>query len=255
MKITATIITFNEESNIADAIRSVSWADEIVVVDSESTDRTRQIAGEMGAKVLVNSWPGFSAQKQFAVDRASHDWIFSLDADERVSDELAAEIKELRRAGTSTDGYRIPRLSFYGNRPVRHGGWYPDHQLRLFDRRKAKWNGAVIHESVEMSAGATVEKLTGDILHYTIGGPDEHERMINERYAPLGAQKMYDDGRTTSRSKAAASSAFAFVRAYFLKLGFLDGVPGYHIAYFAARHAYLKHMLLMSIRREKDRPN
>ncbi|MGH7784117.1 MAG: glycosyltransferase family 2 protein, partial [Candidatus Binatia bacterium] len=149
MKISAVIIAFNEEGKIADAIRSVSWADEILVVDSESTDATRQIASDLGARVVIRSWLGFSKQKQFAVDAAKNDWIFSLDADERVSDVLKTEILSLLEGDkTDADGYRMPRLSFYMDRPIRHSGWYPDRQLRLFDRRRAGWNERLVHESV-----------------------------------------------------------------------------------------------------------
>ena len=247
MKISATIITLNEETNIAAAIESVRWADEIVVVDSGSSDRTLGIAESLGAKVLLNEWPGFSAQKQFAVDHAENDWIFSLDADERATEELADEIANIRSAGVTADGYRVARLSFYGSKPIKHGGWYPDLQLRFFDRRKGRWNGAVVHESVAMAHGSRVGRLNGDILHYTIENPAEHERMIKERYAPLGAQKMYAEGRRTSAVNAALAGAFAFVRGYLLKAGFLDGKAGFHIAYFGAWNTFLKHKLLREI--------
>lgn len=247
MKVSATIITFNEEPNIADAIRSVEWADEIVVVDSGSSDRTCEIAESLGAKVLLNPWPGFSAQKQLATDHAKNDWILSLDADERVSGKLADEIRGLEGGG-SARGYRIPRLSFYGGRPVKHGGWYPDLQLRLFDRRMGRWNGAVIHESVEMDPGAPIGRLVGEILHYTIDSPAEHRRMIIERYAPLGAEKMLQEGRRSSVTKAVASAAFAFLRSYVLRFGFLDGRVGFYVAYFGALNTYLKHRLLMRLR-------
>src|SRR5947208_5213000 len=128
MKISAVIIAGNEEAKIADAVRSVDWADEVLVVDSESTDRTREIAESLGARVIEREWPGFSAQKQFGADSAENDWIFSLDADERVSAGLKAEILAIRDADESADAYRIPRLAFYLGRPVRHGGWYPDWQ-------------------------------------------------------------------------------------------------------------------------------
>jgi glycosyltransferase involved in cell wall biosynthesis len=253
VKISAVIITFNEEKHIGDAIRSVGWADEIVVVDSESTDRTREIATSLGARVLVNEWPGFSAQKQLAVDTAANDWILSLDADERVSDELRVEIVGLLKGGDpSADGYRIPRLSYYMGRPIRHGGWYPDHQLRLFDRRKGRWNGAVIHESVKMDDDARVKVLRGEIIHYTAEDAAYHQKMIAERYAPLGAQKMMEEGRTTSPVKAVFSAWFAFIRAYFLKLGLLDGFPGFCVAYFAAHNTFLKHLMLLELTRKKD---
>jgi glycosyltransferase involved in cell wall biosynthesis len=251
VKLSAVIITHNEEKNIGQAIRSVAWADEILVVDSESTDRTRELAEALGARVLTNPWPGFSAQKQFAVDQASHDWILSLDADEVVSEDLANEILAIKNADPAADGYRIPRLSYYMGRAIKHGGWYPDRQLRLFDRRKGKWNGRVIHESVGMEAGSEIRNLRGDILHYSVESADHHNRMIAERYAPLGARAMYQHGRQTSRSNAVMSAALAFIRAYVFKLGFLDGFPGFCIAYFAAHHAFMKHMLLLEL---LDRP-
>lgn len=253
MKISAVIITFNEEKNIEDAIRSVSWADEVIVVDSESTDRTRELAESLGASVRINRWPGFSVQKQFAVDHAANDWIFSLDADERVSETLQAEIGAIRAKDATDDGYRIPRLSYYMGRAIKHGGWYPDLQLRLFDRRKGRWNGAVIHESVEMEPGASVGKLNGDILHYSVENAAHHNRMIAERYAPLGAQRMYELGRRTSPLKAVLAAWFAFIRAYFLKAGFLDGFAGFCIAYFSAHHAFMKHLMLIELQREHER--
>jgi glycosyltransferase involved in cell wall biosynthesis len=254
VKISAVIITFNEERHIADAIDSIAWADEIVVVDSESTDRTREIADSLGAKVIVNKWPGFSAQKQLAVESAANDWIFSLDADERVSLELKSEIERLR-GQTPADGYRIPRLSYYMSRPIRHGGWYPDHQLRLFDRTKGRWNGAVIHESVKMDAESVVKNLSGEILHYSAEDAAHHQRMIAERYAPLGAQKMFAEGRTTSPVGAVFSAWFSFIRAYFLKLGILDGFPGFCIAYFAAHNTFMKHLILLEMTRARRPPD
>lgn len=250
MQISAVIITYNEEENIEDAIRSVSWADEVIVVDSESTDRTRELAESLGAGVLINAWPGFSLQKQFAVDHAANDWIFSLDADERVSDSLQEEIRAIRESDATLDGYKIPRLSYYMGRAIKHGGWYPDLQLRLFDRRKGKWNGAVIHESVKMEPEANVGKLRSDILHYSVESAEHHNRMIAERYAPLGAQRMYETGRRTSPLKAVFAACFAFTRAYFLKAGFLDGFAGFCIAYFSAHHAFMKHLILIELQRK-----
>jgi len=249
VKISAVIITFNEEKNIGDAIRSLSWADEVIVVDSESTDRTREVAESLGAKVHVNPWPGFSAQKQFAAEQAGNDWILSLDADERVSRELALEIQTVQNGERNADGYKISRLTFYMGKPIRHGGWYPDMQLRFFDRRKGRWNGAIIHESVKMAEDARVAKLAGDIFHYTVENAADHQKMIAERYAPLGARQMLEDGRQTSPIKAVFAAWFAFIRAYFLKLGFLDGFAGFCIAYFAAHHAFMKHLMLIELRR------
>src|SRR6266480_31866 len=161
MKITAAIITFNEAGNIQAACESVAWADEILVVDSESTDDTREIAMHCGARVIVNAWPGFSAQKQFATDAAAHDWIFSLDADERVSPELQAAIGGLRSANDESlaDGYRVARRAFYMGRWIRGGGWYPDRQLRLYRKSKGRWQGSHIHEVVKINPDARVETL------------------------------------------------------------------------------------------------
>ena len=254
MKISAVIITFNEEKNIGAAIESVAWADEILVVDSESTDATREIAAKAGAKVLVRSWPGFSAQKQFAVDQALNDWIFSLDADELVSPELQVEILEIKTASETADGYRIPRLSFYMDRAIRHGGWYPDWQLRLFDRRKGKWKDVPVHESVEMNAGSEIAKLNGDIVHYSVENAAHHNRMIGERYAPLAARQMFEKGRRTSPIAIVFTGWVAFVQTYFIKLGFLDGFPGFCIAYFAAHHSFMKHLMLWELQKAESDP-
>ncbi|HEX9961878.1 MAG TPA: glycosyltransferase family 2 protein [Pyrinomonadaceae bacterium] len=250
MKISAVLITFNEEKNIRRAIESVVWADEILVVDSESSDQTREIAESLGAKVVVQKWLGFSKQKQFAVDNASNDWIFSLDADEKISDELSEQIRRLKNSPEIADAYKIPRLSFYMNRPVRHGGWYPDWQTRFFNRRKGKWKDVPIHESVEMSEDARIEKLKGDILHYSVENAAHHHRMIGERYAPLAARRMFEDGKRTTEPKIFFAGFLAFVRTYFLKLGFLDGFAGFCIARFAAHHAFMKHLLLWELQSE-----
>lgn len=254
MKVSVVIITKNEENNIADAIRSSAWADEIVVIDSESTDNTRRIAAELGARVIVREWPGFSEQKQFAVDAAAYDRVFSLDADERFSDELITELERLKELPEAEllAGYKVPRLSFYLGRPIRHSGWYPDAQMRFFDRRKGRWNGRIIHESFALNDGEGSGMLNGDLLHYSVESIAHHEKMIAERYAPLAAKKMFDDGKRTSVLKAAFSGGFSFVRAYILKAGFLDGAAGFCIAYFAAHHTVLKHLLLREMNMNKS---
>lgn len=244
MKISATIITLNEESNIKAACESVAWADEVVVVDSNSTDATREIAKACGARVITNDWPGFGAQKQFAVDHTQHEWIFSLDADERVSEELKKSIESLRRAKDLADGYRVARRTFYQNRWIRGGGWYPDRQLRLFRKTRGRWKQRHIHESVTMDAGARVEILAGDLLHYTSQDAAHHHRMIGERYAPLAARQMFEEGRRTSVFGVASAGPAAFIRSLILKGGLRDGFAGFTIASFAAHHAFLKHLML-----------
>src|SRR5438105_1472512 len=163
MKITAIVITFNEEAHIARALESLAWADEIIVVDSESRDRTVEIARRYTERVIVRAWPGYSAQKNFAAAEASHDWIFSLDADEQVSDELRREIESLRQAAEpGVAAYEMPRLAFYLGRWIRHSGWYPDWKLRLYDRRRARWIGDYVHEGIEVDDPIT--RLQGDLL-------------------------------------------------------------------------------------------
>lgn len=254
MKITATIITFNEAENIRAACESVAWADEILVVDSESTDSTREIAAECGARVIVNPWPGFSAQKQFAVDSASHDWIFSLDADERVSPELQESIAVLSRHDESTlaGGYRVARRAFYMGRWIRGGGWYPDYQLRFFDRTRGRWRERLIHESVSMTEGTRVATVPGDLLHYSMRDTNHHRQMIEERYAPLGARQMFRDGKRTSAWRKAVAGPAAFLRSFLLKGGFRDGRAGLTIANFAWLHASLKHAILSGLQNQKE---
>ena len=246
LKISATIITFNEAENIRAACESVAWADEILVVDSRSADDTVRIAEECGARVVVRDWPGFAAQKQFAAESATHDWVFSLDADERVTDELRASVLRLRDGDPSrlADGYRVARRSFYMGRWIKGGGWYPDYQLRFYDRRRGRWEGAHIHESVKMQPGSRVETLSGDLQHFSVRDAAHHHRMIGERYAPLSARQMFEAGRRTSPLRIATAAPAAFTRSFILKGGFRDGLAGLAIARFAAHHAFLKHVML-----------
>jgi glycosyltransferase involved in cell wall biosynthesis len=255
VKISAVIVAFNEEEKIAGAVRSLEWADEIIVVDSLSTDRTMEIAESCGAKVISQNWLGFSKQKQFAVNAANFDWVFSLDADERVSDKLKSEILRIKNLPASeiADGYRISRLSYYMNRPIRHGGWYPDWQLRFFNRNKGAWKEVMIHESIRMTSGARVEKLTADILHFSVENAAHHHRMIGERYAPLAARQMFENNRKTSALKIATAGLSAFLQTYVLKAGFLDGLAGFCIARFAAHHAFLKHLMLYEMQNGRPR--
>lgn len=253
MKISATIITFNEEANIRRACESVAWADEILVIDSESIDETRKIAADCGARVLIRPWPGFSAQKQFAVEQACYDWILSLDADEQISDSLRDEILNLKNLSIEelADGYKIPRRTFYMNRWIRGGGWYPDWQLRFFNRQRAVWKAVKIHESIEMHQNAKIKRLRQDILHFSISDAQTHHNLIGARYAPLAAEQMYERGRRTSILRIATAGSAAFLQTYILKIGFRDGLAGFCIACFAAHHAFLKHVLLWEMQEKK----
>jgi glycosyltransferase involved in cell wall biosynthesis len=252
LKISATIIAFNEAENIAAACESVRWADEIVVVDSKSTDDTQQIAQACGARVISREWTGFTAQKQFAAEQAAHEWIFSLDADERVSEELRNSIERLKtgKEESLADGYRIARRSFYMNRWIRGGGWYPNYQLRLYRKSRGAWAGAHIHESVKMQEHSRVDVLPGDILHYSFTDAQHHHRMIGERYAPLAARQMFESGRRTSNLKIFTVAPATFLRSYLLKGGFRDGLAGLAIARFAAHNAFLKHLMLWEMQQK-----
>ena len=255
MKISATIITLNEEEHIREALASVAWADEVVVVDSGSTDKTCEIAEAAGARVIRNDWLGFSRQKQFAAEQAEHEWIFSLDADERVSPELNNSIAALRELSDSqlADGYRIARRSFYLGRWIKGGGWYPDRQLRLYKKARGRWADRHIHESVRMDQDARIENLAGDILHYSMRDSAQHHRMIGERYAPLGALQMFEEGRRTSRLRIATAAPIGFIRSFVLKGGFRDGLAGLTIARFAGHHDFLKHLMLWEKQRQSDK--
>ena len=254
MQITATIITLNEADNIREACESVAWADEILVVDSQSTDDTRDLAAHAGARVIINPWPGFARQKQFAVDQATHDWIFSLDADERLSPELRAAIDQLRNQNDDglADGYRVARRARYMDRWIRGGGWYPDYQLRLFNRARGHWRERVIHESVVMDQGTKVDTLRGDLLHYSMRDPAHHREMIEQRYAPLGAEQMFREGKRTSALQSSLAGPAAFIRCFVLKGGFRDGRAGWTIARMAGYHASLKHSILRERQRKTD---
>lgn len=252
MKITAAIIAYNEEAKIGAALESVKWVDEIIVVDSGSNDATCAIATEHGARVIQHLWEGFARQKQFAANAASNDWILSLDADERVSEELRDEILMFRKFMPRHSGYLIPRLSFYLGRPIRHGGWYPNHQLRLFDRRKGKWKDVPVHETFELQNGAEVGRLSGVILHFSIDGALHHHQMIGERYAPLAANALFEKGATISAARIPLVAILIFIKGYFLRFGFLDGYAGFCIAWFAAHHAFLKYHLLWEMSETKD---
>ncbi|HLM61630.1 MAG TPA: glycosyltransferase family 2 protein, partial [Pyrinomonadaceae bacterium] len=218
---------------------------------------TREIAELLGAKILVKKWAGFSKQKQYAADNAAHDWILSLDADERISRELKIEIEKLKNASETNlaDGYKIPRLSFYMNRPIRHGGWYPDWQLRFYNRKKGRWKDVLIHESVQMNENAKVGKLNNDILHYSVENASHHHRMIGTRYAPLAAEQMFERGKRASAFKVASVGLTTFLQNYIVKGGFLDGFAGFCIARFAAHHAFLKYLLLWEMQTRNSTSN
>jgi glycosyltransferase involved in cell wall biosynthesis len=235
--LTATIITFNEAANIQAALESLSWADEIIVVDSESTDDTVAIARKFTSQVIVRAWPGYVAQKNFAAEQASHDWIFSLDADERVTPALAEEVKRTLASGPQAAGYRLPRVTFHLGRWMRSTDWYPDYQLRLYDRRRARWAGKYVHESVK--ADGPVEYLRSELQHYAYRDHAHHLETM-ERYTTLAAKQMFEEGRRAGFFHVMLHPPAAFFRNYVLRGGFRDGKAGLTVSAMNARYVRLK---------------
>lgn len=238
MKISATIITFNEERNLSRVIESLRCCDEILVLDSGSNDRTVEIAGNLGARVEEASWHGYAAQKNIAAELASHDWILSLDADESVSEALEAEIWHIKKVGPEFDGYTVPRLAQYLGRWILHGGWYPDRKIRLFDRRKAKWVGDFVHESVQVDG--SVGHLKSNLLHFTCSSLSEHLKTMDS-YTTLAAQEIAARDTRVGLSRLLFDPPWTFFRTYLLRLGFLDGMEGLSIAYMAALYNFVKY--------------
>ncbi len=238
MKISATIITFNEERNVPRVIESLRCCDEILVLDSGSNDRTVEIATKLDARVIEASWHGYAAQKNIAAELASHDWILSLDADESLSEALEAEIWQIKKNGPKFDGYTMPRLAQYLGRWILHSGWYPDRKVRLFDKRKAKWVGEFVHESVTVNG--TVGHLKSNLLHFTCNSLSEHLRMMDS-YTTLAAQELVSRGSNLGFGNLLLDPPWTFFSTYVLKLGFLDGVEGLTIAYMAGLYNFLKY--------------
>jgi glycosyltransferase involved in cell wall biosynthesis len=252
MKLSAIIITRNEEHAIEACLAGVAWADEIVVVDSGSSDRTTEICRRYTDRVFHRDWTGFVDQKNHAVAQASHDWILSLDADERIGPELSREIAQLRQAGLSRAGYRVPRVAFFMGRWIRHGDWYPDTQLRLFDRRRGRWQGGRVHESVRVDG--TPGQLRGEILHYTYRSLSDYLRRL-ETYSTLAAQDSRQKGKASSMSKVVGNPIAAFVKGYLLKRGFLDGAPGLMVAVMGAVSVFFKYAKLYELQRVPGPPS
>lgn len=240
MKISATIIVRNEEDNIAAVCETLDWADEIVIVDSDSTDRTLEIARGFTQKIYNREFKGYKDKHEYADRQATGDWIFWIDADERVTPELKRSIGHLRTLDPSAlaDGYRIARKTFFMGRWIRHSGWYPDYQMRLYRREKSYWDGIAPHQTAYVKG--KVDTLEGEFLHYTKSDLDEYHRVTGS-YADLAAEHLANDGRTITGLGILTRSAAAFFRTYFLKQGFRDGVPGAIISGFTAYGVFLRY--------------
>jgi glycosyltransferase involved in cell wall biosynthesis len=236
-KLTVTVITLNEAAHIDACLASVAFADEIIVVDSGSTDGTPDLARKRGARVLSNAWPGYSAQKNFAAVEATHDWILSIDADERVSPQLASEIKRALASEPAVSGYRCPRVTWHLDRWIRVTDWYPDYQLRLYDRRRARWAPRRVHESV--TADGAVGRLTEELQHYAYRDIGHHLETMN-RYTTLAAEEMHAAGRRAGYTQLALHPLAAFLRNYVLRRGFTAGTTGFVISAMNAFYVFMK---------------
>ena len=236
-KVSVTIITLNEAEQIGAAIDSAAWADEIVVVDSGSTDSTAEIARAKGVTVFSREWSGYVDQKNYAAERVSHDWIFSLDADERIPAELAAEVRALLSSEPSKRGYRLPRVTFHLGRWIRTTDFYPDFQTRLYDRRAARWRGRYVHESVTVDG--PVGQLRHDLEHYSFRDLRDQLDRVN-RYTTLAARQMREAGRRAGPLDLLVHPPAAFLRNYVLRRGILDGTAGLTISLVNAYSVFLK---------------
>ena len=248
--LTVTVITLNEAVNIQACLESVHWADEILVVDSGSTDGTPDLARAAGARVIVRDWPGYSQQKNFAAEQASHDWILSVDADERVTPELAAEIRALMSTSPAAAGYRIPRVTWHLGRWIRTTDWYPDYQLRLYNRRRASWPVRLVHESVR--AEGPVETLNHELQHYAYRDIAHHLQTMN-RYTTLAAEQLDADGRRAGFIDLIVHPKLAFLRNYLLRGGIRDGMAGLIISLLNSYYVFLKFAKLWARQHRLDR--
>jgi glycosyltransferase involved in cell wall biosynthesis len=235
-KVSVTIITKDEEADIAAALASVAWADEVLVVDSKSTDRTVEIARAAGARVVVRDWPGYVEQKNFAAAQAANDWILSLDADERVTPALAAEIRrELEHPAHAA--YAVPRVTWHLGRWIRGTDWYPDYQTRLYDRRSARWTGRHVHEAI--TAAGSVGRLRGELQHFAYRDIADHLETI-DRYTTYAAAQMQESGRRASVWQLAFNGPLAFLRNYVARGGFRLGAVGLIVSTMNAYYVFLK---------------
>jgi glycosyltransferase involved in cell wall biosynthesis len=242
--ISVTIITHNEAAHLAAALESIAWADEIVVVDSGSTDGTPDIGRGVGARVELREWPGYAAQKNYAASLAKHDWVFSLDADERVSPDLATALQAWRTTTPATAASRVARVSWYLGRWLRSTDWYPDPQVRLYDRRVGTWQTRRVHESVLVKG--TVGTLRGELLHYPYESVSDHLQRI-DRYTSLAALDLHDTGRRASAARLLLHPPAAFLRNYLLRGGIRDGRAGLTVSLLNATYVLMKHVKLLEL--------
>ncbi|MEA1981791.1 MAG: glycosyltransferase family 2 protein [candidate division Zixibacteria bacterium] len=249
MKISAVIITKNEEKNITRCLESLKWVDEIIVVDSESTDKTVEIAKSFNAKIVSPIWEGYGKAKNSGVDAACGEWILSVDADEELSEKLKVEIKEIINNSDACDGYYLKRKTKFMGQWILHCGWYPDYILRLFKKSKGRFDDKVIHERVIVMG--TTGKTNGELLHYSYESLEQYFEKFN-RYTTISAKEEFSKGTKVGVVKLFIKTFAAFVKHYIIKLGLLDGTVGFVISVLSAKAVFVKYSKLMElIKKEK----
>lgn len=247
-KLSAVIITYNEQENIRRCLESLkNTVDEIVVVDSGSSDNTEEICREFGARFIVHSFQGHIEQKNYALDQASGNWVLSLDADEALSPRLAESIRNAM-AGNPQTGFTMNRLNNYCGSWIRHGTWYPDRKLRLFDKSKVRWTGVNPHDKAEPLQSEKVFHLKGDLLHYSYKTIEEHIKRV-DFFSTIAAKAYFDKGKRCRNHHLLIRPAHAFIRDFVLRLGFLDGYKGWVIARMASYYTFLKYIKLRDYQR------
>lgn len=247
--VSVVIITYNEELNISRCIESVkAWADEVLVVDSGSTDRTCEIANMMGARIIHHAFEGHIEQKNVATSQAKNDWVLSLDADEAVDDLLSSEIQKVME-NPQADGYTMNRLNNYCGKFIYHGAWYPDIKLRLWNRHKGKWTGINPHDRFEMQPGCVLSHIQGNILHYSYQTVAGHKKKA-EYFATIAADAYFKAGKRSNIWKLFVHPASRFIRDYILKAGFMDGKKGWQIASITTYEVFKKYRKLLKLQKQ-----
>jgi glycosyltransferase involved in cell wall biosynthesis len=247
--VSAIVVCFNEEERIEECLESIRWCDEIVVVDSFSTDATPEICRRYTNRFIQRPWPGYRDQKAYAHLQATKEWVLLVDADERVPSALRDEIKDaLTRDGGVYSGYAVPRLVYYLDRWWRRGGWYPDYDVRLFKRERATWGGTDPHEKILVDG--KVSRLKNPLHHLSYRNIEDHIRRIN-RFTSISSKELRDQGGRWRLSDALLRPAARFFRSYIVKRGFMDGFAGFYVALTAAVYVFLKYAKLWEIELEE----
>lgn len=253
MNISAVIICYNEAANISNCLHSLAGvADEVIVVDSGSSDGTQDMAKDLDATVYHRAFDDYATQKNWGHEKATHSWIISLDADESLSPELHTSLLALKKSAPSATAFAMNRKNFLGDQAIHHGSWYPDRKIRLFQKTEAHWGNRNPHEVLQLEPGVAIKRLKGDILHKSHKDIQAF-RKKNTHYAHLSAQEMWEKGKDLPLGIALVKAIFRFIKEYFLQSGFLDGKAGWQIALANAHYTWLKYYLAHELKKEHVR--